>query len=451
MRALSLPILSTTAPGFARAFDRVLARALTDAGRVEKEVREIMAAVRREGDRALVRFTRRFDGGNITPATLEVDRRTVRAARRTLPPEVIRTLETVAARIARFHEKGRPKSWRMAGGPGVTLGEQVTPLDRVGVYAPGGKAAYPSSVLMSAVPARAMGVRELLLATPSPGGKPNPVVLAAADVAGVDRVFRIGGAQAIAAFAYGTARVPRVDKIVGPGNLYVATAKRLAFGDVGIDALAGPTEILVIADDTASPDWVAADLLSQAEHDEQASAVLIATSRAWIEAAREALLARAAAAARRDIVLASLAARGTLIHARSLGEAAALANRYAPEHLALAVARPEALLGRIRHAGAIFLGHRTSVVLGDFVAGPNHVLPTASTARFFSPLGAQDFVKRSSVIGFDEKGLRRLGPHARLLAALEGLPGHAEAIRVRLESQRKKRARPGGRAPRRGA
>ena len=273
----------------------------------------------------------------------------------------------------------------------------------------------------------------------------------AARVAGVHRVFKMGGAHAIAALAYGTATVPRVDKIVGPGNVWVATAKRLAFGAVGIDAVAGPTEIVVVADETARADWVAADLLSQAEHDEAASAVLIATSRALIEQARERLLARTAEAPRRDIVRASLESRGALILARDLSEAADLVNRFAPEHLELAVARPDLLLKKIRHAGAIFLGHRTSVVLGDFVAGPNHVLPTAGTARFFSPLGAQDFVKRSSVIEMDAEGLRRLGPHAESLALLEGLPGHAEAVRVRLDSEKGMRKRGGGRAGRRTA
>jgi histidinol dehydrogenase len=420
-RSPFLPILSTASPGFERSFDRVLARALDDGARVEREVRAIMAAVRREGDRALVRYTRRFDRCAVTAATLEVDRRAVRAATRKIPAAARRTLAVAAARIARFHEKARPRSWRMQGGPGVTLGEQVTPLDRVGVYAPGGKAAYPSSVLMAAVPARAAGVGEVVLATPAPGGFLNPVVLAAADVAGVDRVFRIGGAQAIAALAYGTRRVPRVDKIVGPGNLYVATAKRLAFGEV--------------------------DLISQAEHDEAARAVLISTSRPLLEATRKALVAQASAAARRKVIDASLAVGGALIHARSAAEAVALANRYAPEHLGLAVARPEAWLRRIRHAGAVFLGHRTSVVLGDFVAGPNHVLPTAATARFSSPLGAQDFVKRSSVVGVSATGLARLGRLARAMAELEGLPGHGEAVRVRQQAARGGRARaPRGRS-----
>jgi histidinol dehydrogenase len=446
-RSPFLPILSTASPGFERSFDRVLARALDDGARVEREVRAIMAAVRREGDRALVRYTRRFDRCAVTAATLEVDRRAVRAATRKIPAAARRTLAVAAARIARFHEKARPRSWRMQGGPGVTLGEQVTPLDRVGVYAPGGKAAYPSSVLMAAVPARAAGVGEVVLATPAPGGFLNPVVLAAADVAGVDRVFRIGGAQAIAALAYGTRRVPRVDKIVGPGNLYVATAKRLAFGEVGIDAIAGPTEILILADRSANPEWVAADLISQAEHDEAARAVLISTSRPLLEATRKALVAQASAAARRKVIDASLAVGGALIHARSAAEAVALANRYAPEHLGLAVARPEAWLRRIRHAGAVFLGHRTSVVLGDFVAGPNHVLPTAATARFSSPLGAQDFVKRSSVVGVSATGLARLGRLARAMAELEGLPGHGEAVRVRQQAARGGRARaPRGRS-----
>lgn len=451
MKTPLLRILSTREKGFERAFAAILTRSIDEGERVERDVRAIMDAVRREGDRALVRFTRRFDHAEVTAETLEVDRRTLRAARRQVPRDALRTLEVVAARIERFHARALPKSWSMPGGPGVSIGEKITPLDRVGVYAPGGKAAYPSSVLMAAVPARTAGVREVILATPATGGTLNPIVLAAAEVAGVDRVFRIGGAQAIAAMAWGTARVPRVDKIVGPGNIWVATAKRLAFGAVGIDAVAGPTEIVIVADETARPDWLAADLLSQAEHDEAASAVLIAPSRRLLEETRERLLARAATAPRRSIVMASLQSRGALILARDLSEAARLVNRFAPEHLELAVARPGLLLGQIRNAGAVFLGHRTSVVLGDFVAGPNHVLPTAGTARFFSPLGAQDFVKRSSVIEVEAAGLRRLGPYAESLALMEGLPGHAEAIRVRLESEKTMRRRGAGRARRRTA
>ncbi|MFQ5457967.1 MAG: histidinol dehydrogenase [Myxococcota bacterium] len=450
-RLPSLSILSTASRGFDRAFDRICARATPEGRRVEAEVRAIMAAVRREGDAALVRYTRRFDRAKVTPATLEVSPRSLRAARGKIPAAALRTLEFAAGRIKRFHARARPRSWRMDGGAGVRLGEQVTPLDRVGVYAPGGKAAYPSSVLMAAVPAKAAGVPEVVLATPAPGGALNPVVLAAAAVAGVDRVFRIGGAQAIAALACGTKRVPRVDKIVGPGNIYVATAKRLAFGDVGIDAIAGPTEILILADRSANPDWVAADLLSQAEHDEDARAILISTSRPLLEAAREALLRRAAAAPRKKIVLASLDRGGAFILARSAREAVALANRYAPEHLALAVARPAPWVRQIRHAGAIFAGHQASVVLGDFVAGPNHVLPTAGTARFFSPLGAQDFVKRSSIIEVGKAGVERLGPHARALAALEGLPGHAGAVGARLAPDGTMRRKPAAKPKRSGA
>ncbi len=439
-----MPLLSTTSKDFGRTFGRICERGLVDGRQVETEVRAIMEAVRRQGDRALIQLTRKFDGLRLTPATLEVDRRTIRAARGALPAAALRTLEVAAARIAHFHAKARPRSWRMDGGPGVKLGEQVTPLDRVGVYAPGGKATYPSSVLMAAVPARAAGVGEIVLATPASGGELSPAVLAAAEIAGVDRVFRIGGAQAIAALAYGTRTVPRVDKIVGPGNIYVATAKRLAFGEVGIDTIAGPTEILILADETANPEWLAADLLSQAEHDEDARAILISTSRAILERTRAALGRQTALAPRRRIIEKALARGGALIQARSAAEAVALANRYAPEHLELAVARPSLLLRQIRHAGAIFLGHGSSVVLGDFVAGPNHVLPTAGTARFFSPLGAQDLVKRSSVIEVGRAGIQRLGPHARTLAELEGLAGHAEAVRVRMEADRGGRSRRAG-------
>jgi histidinol dehydrogenase len=365
-----LPILSTREKGFERAFARVLARSIEEGERVERDVRAIMDAVRREGDRALVRFTRRFDRADVTAQTLEVDRRAMRDARRRAPREAIRTLRT-RRRASSAATRALPKSWWMQGGPGVAIGEKITPLDRVGVYAPGGKAAYPSSVLMTAVPARAAGVREVVLATPATGGQLNPMVLASADVAGVDRVFRIGGAQAIAAMAYGTARVPRVDKIVGPGNIWVATAKRLVFGAVGIDAIAGPTEIVILADDTAHPDWVAADLLSQAEHDEAATAV-IATSRTLIERVRERLLARgrSAAAGHRDGV-----ARPGARPARSGGGRARTGSPGAPE----LAARPD-LRSRIRHAGRSS-GHRQRGARR--FRGAQSRSPTAGTARFF--------------------------------------------------------------------
>ena len=312
------------------------------------------------------------------------------------------------------------------------LGQQVTPLDRVGLYVPGGRAAYPSSVLMNAIPAKVAGVGELVMAVPTPRGETNPLVLAAARIAGVDRVFRIGGAQAVAALAYGTATVPAVDKIVGPGNIYVATAKRLVFGVVGIDMVAGPSEILVISDGGSDPAWIAMDLFSQAEHDEDAQAILLSPDAAFLDAVAAEIRARLPEMARREIIGRSLARRGALIETRDLEEAAEIANRIAPEHLELAVDDPEALLARIRHAGAIFLGRHTPEALGDYCAGPNHVLPTARTARFSSPLGVYDFQKRSSVIGCSPEGGARLARVAAALARGEGLEAHARSAELRL-------------------
>ncbi|MGB7289667.1 MAG: histidinol dehydrogenase, partial [Candidatus Macondimonas sp.] len=340
-------------------------------------------------------------------------------------------LEAAAARLRDYAAHQRLASWRYTDTLGNVLGQEVRPLDRVGVYVPGGKAAYPSSVLMNVIPAQVAGVPEIILCVPTPGGQRNDLVLAAAAITGVDRVFAVGGAQAVGALAYGTETVPRVDKIVGPGNRYVATAKRLVFGQVGIDMVAGPSEILIICDGQTNPDWIVLDLFSQAEHDEDAQAVLVSPDGAFLERVAERIAARLPGQPRREIITRALARRGALIETRDLAEAAEIANRLAPEHLELSVADPEALLPLIRHAGAIFLGRHTPEAIGDYCAGPNHVLPTAGTARFFSPLGVYDFQKRSSLIQCSPAGGAALGQLAALLARGEGLEAHAQSAAAR--------------------
>jgi histidinol dehydrogenase len=426
--------LSTSAPSFAAELDRLLAfEAAQDEG-VERATAEILEAVRTRGDAALIEYTARFD--RWTPAgaqDLEVPLADALAALERLPKAEREALEFAAQRVRTYHERQVQESWRMEDGDGTVLGQQVTPLDRVGIYVPGGKAAYPSSVIMGAVAAKVAGVGEIVMVTPTPDGALNGPVLAAAALAGVDRMLRVGGAQAVGALAFGTATVPAVDKIVGPGNAYVAAAKRRVFGRVGIDMVAGPSEILVIADGSANPDWVAMDLFSQAEHDEIAQAILLSPDRGLLERVAASMKRQLAELPRRRIIEASLAARGALIHVRDLEEACAIANRVAPEHLELAVADPEALLPRIRHAGAIFLGHHASEALGDYCAGPNHVLPTSRTARFSSPLGVYDFQKRSSVIAVSPASAERLGRAAATLARAEGLEAHARSAEWRMK------------------
>jgi histidinol dehydrogenase len=404
---------------------------------VERATAEILEGVRTRGDGALIEYTARFDRWMPAgPGALEVPMDAARAALAQLPSGQRDALAFAAARIRSYHERQRQESWRVREPDGTQLGQQVTPLDRVGLYVPGGKAAYPSSVLMSAVAAKVAGVPELIMVTPTPDGVLNAPVLAAAAMAGVDRIFRVGGAQAIGALAYGTGLVPAVDKIVGPGNAYVAAAKRRVFGRVGIDMVAGPSEVLVIADRTAHADWVAMDLFSQAEHDEIAQAILLSPDEALLDAVAASMRRQLESMPRRAIIEASLAARGALIRVRDLEEACEIANRIAPEHLELAVADPEALLPKIRHAGAIFLGHHASESLGDYCAGPNHVLPTSRTARFSSPLGVYDFQKRSSVIVVSREGAQSLGPIAATLARAEGLEAHARSAEWRLDGEK---------------
>jgi len=407
---------------------------------VEVRVGEILADVRARGDEAVLHYTAKYDGvGAKRLSELELPAAALRQARAGLPRMQRDALEQASARVRKYHRKQVAKSWQYTEADGTTLGQRVTPLDRVGLYVPGGRAAYPSSVLMNAIPARIAGVRELIMCVPTPRGERNALVLAAAAIAGVDRVFTIGGAQAVAALAYGTQTIPQVDKIVGPGNAYVTEAKRRVFGTVGIDMISGPTEILVICDGSTDPDWIAMDLFSQAEHAETSQAVLVSPDGGFIDRVERSIDSLLADLPRRDIISAALRRRGALIQAKNLDEACEIANRIAPEHLELSVADPKKWLAKIRHAGAIFLGRYASEALGDYCAGPNHVLPTSRTARFSSPLGVYDFQKRSSVIAVSRKGARKLGRIAAAIAEGEGLQAHARSARLRLQEKTKAR------------
>ena len=414
-------------------FAAILGRGEETGREVEEVVKAIIADVRTRGDEALLDCTRRFDRLEAdSAASLEVTEDEFNAAFARVDDADLAALKMAVERVARFHEKQKQQTWLSTDEQDLLLGQMVTPLERVGIYVPGGKASYPSSVIMNAVPARVAGVGEVIMVAPTPGGEINHHVLVAARLSGVDRIFRIGGAQAVAALAYGTATVPRVDKITGPGNIYVATAKKLVFGQVGIDMIAGPSEILVINDGSGTPAHVAADLLSQAEHDELASSILITTDRSFGERVAAEVERQMKKLARKSIARASWEKFGAVITAGSLDEAIAFSNRIAPEHLELAVADPFGILPRIRNAGAIFLGHFTPEAAGDYLAGPNHTLPTGGTARFFSPLSVDDFVKKSSIVYFSEQGLKRLGPDIVRIAGLEGLEAHGKSVSIRL-------------------
>jgi len=435
--SLAIRRLDSRDAGFAEALTRLLAYAEEVDDEVEASVAAILADVRARGDAAVLEYTKRFDridAGSL--AELEVPAADLRAALAGLPKAQRGALEAAAARIRAFHERQRDivgQSWSYRDADGSLLGQKVTPLDRVGIYVPGGKAAYPSSVLMNALPAKVAGVGEIVMVAPMPGGVRNPLVLAAAAVSGVDRMFAIGGAQAIGALAYGTATVPAVHKITGPGNAYVASAKRRVFGTVGIDMIAGPSEILVLADGTTPADWVAMDLFSQAEHDELAQSILLCPDAGYLDRVQQALERLLPTMPRKDVIRASLEGRGALVLTRSMEEACEISNRIAPEHLEVSAREPGCWEPLLRHAGAIFLGAFTSESLGDYCAGPNHVLPTAGTARFSSPLGVYDFQKRSSLIEVSAAGAGVLGPIADELARGEGLHAHAAAARLRLE------------------
>ena len=433
MATLTLRRLDTAAPGFDAALGALVAFESAQDAAIDAAVAAIVADVRARGDAAVLEYTQRFDRLAVpAAAALEIPAAAMRAAFDGLPADQRAALTRAAERVRAFHERQKGQGFRVTEADGSELGQRVTPLDRVGIYVPGGKAAYPSSVLMNAIPAQVAGVAEIVMVVPTPDGVRNPLVLAAAHLAGVTRAFTVGGAQAVAALAYGTATIPAVDKICGPGNAYVAAAKRRVFGVVGIDMVAGVSEIVVVADATANPDWVALDLFSQAEHDEMAQAILLTPDAALADRVEASARRLIADMPRAQIIAASLARRGALVTTRDLADACAVVNRIAPEHLELAVADPDALLPLIRHAGAIFMGHYASESLGDYCAGPNHVLPTGRTARFSSPLGVYDFEKRSSVLRITPAAAQALGPVAATLAHGEGLTAHARSAEARV-------------------
>ncbi len=430
----TVALLNTADPTCQRHLRKLLARGENASEHVEKSVRDIIAVVKRRGDQAVCTYTHTFDHVRLTPQTLAVPPAELHAAFDSLPPVERRALQVAAQRITAFHRKQRQASWSYRDALGVTLGQRIAPLHRVGVYVPGGKAAYPSSVLMNVIPAKVAGVKEIVVVSPpSPQGY-HPGILAAAHLAGAHAFFRIGGAQAVAALAYGTKTIPQVDKIVGPGNIYVATAKRLVFGQVDIDMIAGPSEVLVIADDSASPRDVAADMLSQAEHDELAAPLCLTTSESLAQAIIEAITEQLKTLQRAQIAATSMRRQGAVIVARDRNEVITLANAIAPEHLELAVKKPRSWLPHLHHAGAIFLGHLSTEPFGDYIAGPNHVLPTGGTARFSSPLGVYDFLKRTNIIEASSQAMTALGPHIVQLATMEGLEAHAQAVRYRLKT-----------------
>jgi histidinol dehydrogenase len=434
MSDLSIKKLDASSGDFNQQLKTLLAWDETDDLDVQQRVLAIMADVRKNGDQAVIDYTNRFDHCNVSNASeLELSRETLKTAWESLPADQAQALQTAADRIRAYAEHQKMQSWQYTEADGTVLGQKVTPLDRVGLYVPGGKAAYPSSVLMNAIPAKVAGVGELIMVVPTPHGETNELVLAAAYLAGVDRIFAIGGAQAVAALAYGTETIPAVAKIVGPGNIYVATAKKLVFGQVGIDMIAGPSEILIICDGKTNPDWIAMDLFSQAEHDENAQAILISNDGDYLDAVEQSIHKLLPGMERAEIIRASLSARGALIKVDNLDQAADVANRIAPEHLELSVEDPEALSKNIRHAGAIFMGRYTAEALGDYCAGPNHVLPTSGTARFSSPLGVHDFQKRTSLINCSQAGADTLGKIASILARGESLTAHARSAEYRIK------------------
>ena len=436
MSAIAVKRLDSSDSDFYAQLDSLLAWEESTDSQVEQSVRDIIAQVRTRGDEALLDYTQRFDrlqSGSV--AELEIHKDSLQQALNGISGDQREALERAANRVRAYAQHQKMESWSYTEADGTLLGQQVTPLDRAGLYVPGGKAAYPSSVLMNAIPAKVAGVSELVMVVPTPGGVRNELVLAAAAVAGVDRVFSIGGAQAVAALAFGTETIPVVDKIVGPGNIYVATAKRMVFGAVGIDMIAGPSEILVVCDGQTDPDWIAMDLFSQAEHDEDAQAILVSPDAGFLQQVADSINRQLPQMERSDIIEASLSSRGALVQVRDLDEAAEVANYIAPEHLELSVADPQAMVTSIRHAGAIFMGRYTAEALGDYCAGPNHVLPTSRTARFSSPLGVYDFQKRSSLIQCSAAGAADLGQTAAQLARGEGLTAHAKSAEYRIPAK----------------
>jgi histidinol dehydrogenase len=431
---VKVKIYKTSEPGYSSLMKRILKRRGGPQGDIEQRVSEIIRTVQREGDRAVLRYTQEFDGRRMTRATMEVTASEIDQALAKVPAKDLGTLRLAAKRIAAFHRRQLQRSWSYRDSLGMVLGQRITPLERVGIYVPGGKASYPSTVLMNVMPAKVAGVRDIVMT--SPIGNDAAIILAAAKIAGVDRIFRVGGAQAIAALAFGTATIPKVDKIVGPGNIFVATAKRLVFGEVNIDSIAGPSEILLLADDSADPAHVAADMLSQAEHDELAAALCITSSSQLALKIQQALQEQLRQTKRQKITMKSLQNYGAIIVTADLAEAVRITNEIAPEHLELLVRQPEKWALEIRNAGAIFIGPYSAPPLGDYLAGPNHVLPTGGSARFFSPLGTYDFLKRTTIIHADKRALRTLAPKIIQLARLEGLDNHARAIEARFAKER---------------
>ena len=431
---MKIRLVKTTDAGFKPLLAKILARRGSRQGEVEKRVEAIVRAVAREGDQALLRYTRLFDRARLTPATMEVKSREIDRALAKVSRRDRETLRLAAKRIGAFHRRQRQKSWSYRDPLGMLLGQRIAPLERVGVYVPGGKACYPSTVLMNVIPAKVAGVKEIIMTSPIAGD--SEIILAAAKITGVDRIFRVGGAQAIAALAFGTRSIPKVDKIVGPGNIFVATAKRLVFGEVDIDSIAGPSEILLLVDASADPEHAAADMLSQAEHDELAAALCVTTSMRAALKIQRAVEERLQQSRRRAITLKSLEKYGAIIVARGFKEMIELANAIAPEHVELLVEQPRKWAGAIRHAGAIFIGPYSAPPLGDYFAGPNHVLPTGGSARFFSPLGTYDFLKRTTIIQAEKRALRALAPKIVHLARLEGLDDHARAVQARFKEEK---------------
>ena len=432
----SIARLSTAQPDFTVRLDALLAWDGVSNADVSTTVAGILADVRMRGDTALVEYTNRFDRRQlVSAAELEIGQDALHQALASIDPIARAALEAAAQRVRQYHEHQKQPSWDYVEADGTRLGQKITPLDRVGVYVPGGKASYPSSVLMNTLPAKVAGVGEIIMVVPAPDGELNPLVLAAAAITGVDRVFTLGGAQAVAALAYGTQTIPAVDKIVGPGNIYVATAKRAVFGQVGLDMVAGPSEILVVCDGLTDPDWIAMDLFSQAEHDEDAQSILLSPDAAFLDRVQASIDRLLPDMERREIIASSLGRRGALVLVEDMDEAVRLVNRIAPEHLELSVADPDALLPAIRHAGAIFMGRYTAEAIGDYCAGPNHVLPTSATARFSSPLGVYDFQKRSSIIHCSPQGADTLGRIAATLAEGESLSAHARSARYRINDE----------------
>ncbi len=426
--------LNSTDSNFSAQLQNLLAWEESSDHEIHQRVLDIIANVRQKGDQAVIDYTNQFDHCNVSNSSeLEISQDTLKAAWDNLAKDKADALEVAAERVRAYADKQKMESWQYTEADGTMLGQKITPLDRAGLYVPGGKAAYPSSVLMNAIPAKVAGVRELIMVVPTPNGVVNELVLAAAYLSGVDRVFAIGGAQAVAALAYGTETIPAVEKIVGPGNIYVATAKKLVFGKVGIDMIAGPSEILIICDGKTDPDWIAMDLFSQAEHDEDAQAILLSDDADFLDAVANSIDKLLPTMERAEIIKASLSARGALIKVNSLEEAAEVSNTIAPEHLELSVEDPNALCEHIRNAGAIFMGRYTAEALGDYCAGPNHVLPTSGTARFSSPLGVYDFQKRSSLIFCSAEGANTLGKTASVLARGESLTAHARSAEYRLK------------------